>query len=77
MKKKELSLHDKAVRLCEGGVVEFQGHFLRAGDYYGDDNPCYYCNMDSICTLDMPDLCAECDELTDSKHILILANKRK
>ena len=69
MKKKELSLHDKAVRLCEGGVVEFQGHFLRAGDYYGDDNPCYYCNM--------TDLCAECDDLTDTKHILILANKQK
>lgn len=77
MKKKELSLHDKAVRLCEGGVVEFQGHFLRAGDYYGDDNPCLYCNMDSICNPDMTDLCAECDGLTHSPHILILANKQK
>lgn len=77
MKNKELSLHDKAVRLCEGGVVEFQGHFLRAGDYYGDDNPCLYCNMDSICNLDMTDLCAECDGLTHSSHILILVNKQK
>ena len=77
MKKKTLSLHDKAVRLCEGGVVEFQGHFIRAGEYYGDGNPCYECNMDSICSNGMVELCAECDEVTDSKHILILANKRK
>lgn len=77
MKKKTLSLHDMAVRLCEGGVVECQGHFIKAEEYYGDVIPCYDCEMDSICHDDMKELCAECDSLTNSCYLLKLANEQK
>ena len=72
-KKKEMSLHDKAVRLCEGGTVDCMGHSVKAVAVATTDLPCIDCKMDSICRDEMCDLCAECDSLTDEEHILILA----
>ena len=72
-KKREMTLHEKAVRLCEGGVVECMGHYVKAQVYGKDDLPCIDCKMDSICQDEMCDLCAECDGLTNKEHILILA----
>lgn len=72
-KKKEMSLHDKAVRLCEGGVVECMGHFVKAKAIDTNDLPCIDCEMDSICRDEMCDLCAECDGLMDKEYMLILA----
>lgn len=69
-----MSNHAKAVRLCQGGIVEIDGHFVRAERYDGDDSPCFECEMDSICRMDMVDLCAECDSTTGLKYILKLAN---
>ena len=69
---KKLTLHDKAVILCEGGAVWHEGHSLRAGVYVGEDNPCYVCEMDSLCNMSMVDLCAECDGYDGKKHYLIL-----
>lgn len=76
-KKKNLTVHDKAVRLAEGGIVEIAGHFVKAEDVLGDVNPCYLCNMDSICNYEMVDLCAELDGYTRSPHVLRLANKQR
>lgn len=70
-------LYEKAVRLAEGGIVEIAGHFVRAEKVLGGDNPCYLCNMDSICNMEMTDLCAELDGYTRSPHILRLANKQR
>lgn len=75
MKKKVDTLYAKAVRLAEGGVVEINGHFVKAIDIEGVDNPCIVCEMDSICRLEMADLCAEVDGYTRSPHILRLAYK--
>lgn len=72
-KKKEMSLHDKAVRLCEGGTVECMGHYVRAKAVKTEDLPCLDCKMDSICRDELCDLCAECDNLTNENHILVLA----
>lgn len=69
-----MSIHAKAVRLCQGGIVEIDGHFVRAVRYVGNDLPCYECEMDSICQGDMELVCAECDCTTGLKYILKLAN---
>lgn len=74
--KKKMTLHDKAVRLCEGGEVECMGHFVRAQVIQTKDLPCIDCTMDSICRDELCDLCAECDNLTHEEHILVLCNKR-
>lgn len=77
MKKKTPSLHDIAVRLCEGGVVDYGGYALRAKEVETDDSPCLLCEMDCVCDYDMTNLCAECDGVTRSKHIIYFANKQK
>lgn len=71
--KKEASLHDLAVRLCEGGAVWFEGHSLKAVKVTGEEFPCYLCDLDSICNVRINDLCAECDRYSISKHYLKLA----
>lgn len=77
MKKNVDPLYEKAVRLAEGGIVEIAGHFVRAEKVLGGDNPCDLCNMDSICHMEMVDLCAELDGYTRSPHVLRLANKQR
>lgn len=72
-KQKEITLHDKAVRLCEGGVVMCMGHYVRAKAVKTEDLPCLDCKMDSICRDELCDLCVECDSLTNENHILVLA----
>lgn len=72
--KKVKNLHELAVRLCEGGCVDFFGHAIRAKVVYAvDDCCCHLCEMDSICDNNFTDLCAECDGITHQKHILYLA----
>ena len=71
-KKEEMSLHDKAVRLSEGGVVWHNGHELRARIYEGTEYSCWQCTLDCICHGDIADLCAEVDEYDGKKHFLEL-----
>ena len=71
---KEMGLHDKAIRLLEGGVVHCSGHAVRAIDVIDNDNVCMLCGMDSACDYEMVELCAECDSITHSKHILKFAH---
>ena len=70
------TLHAKAVRLAEGGVVEINGHFVRGIGVVCVDNPCYLCGMDSACNEDMSNLCQEVDVYTHSPHILKFAYKQ-
>lgn len=74
---KKITLHDKAVILCEGGAVWHDHLFLRAGvvDEYID--PCYVCEMNSLCHKSMAELCTECDEYDGKYHCLILKKARK
>lgn len=70
--KKEMTLHDQAIRLCEGGQIWFNQHSIRAEIVSEWCNPCMECEMDSICNMDILDLCAECDSITHKKHRLVL-----
>lgn len=70
---KKESLHDLAVRLCEGGTVEYEGLCLRSKNVESGFISCNECQMDSACSGGMSDLCMECD-LTDHKtHYLEFA----
>lgn len=71
----EMTVHDKAIRLLEGGVVNIEGNWfrlIRFPDYF-DDNPCMECDLDSICSIEHTDVCAECDAISHRKCCLKLA----
>ena len=71
----QTEIHEKAIRLLEGGHVEVDGHWVFAQIASDQYYPCECCEMDSICTKDsesMMDVCAECDEIAGKKHILAL-----
>lgn len=73
---KQMSRHDMAVRLHEGGEVFFQGYWLKAIAVPEEENPCELCEMDCICRMEMTDLCAECDGYGRCKHLLYFANEK-
>ena len=66
----EKSLHELAVRLCEGGGVWFQGHFIRAIEVPDEIDECMICPCDSECHEEMAALCRECDDYNGKKHYL-------
>ena len=70
-KKKNLCILEKATKLIEGGVVEINGHYVRAVEV---ENyiPCNDCIMDSVCNIDMCDLCGECEAISNKMYILQL-----
>lgn len=77
MKKQKLdtvgmSLHEKAVRLCEGGVVFHCGYFFQARTAPDDLLPCDICDLDSICRLEIADLCELCDAYDGKDHYLTI-----
>ena len=71
---REKKIHDKAIRLIEGGIVEVDG--LCVSMKYGskDKLVCLDCEMDSICHQgdSMNDLCVECDLITGKYCFLVL-----
>lgn len=66
------SLHDMAVTLCEGGVIEFNGHEFRARKAIDPFTPCAECWVDSECHGLVSDLCNELDEYSGVRNILIM-----
>lgn len=66
-------LHDKAIRLLEGGIVEIDGHFVKASEVEDVDNPCELCNMDSACRMNMTDLCGEVESISRKRYLLKFA----
>ena len=71
---KKNDLHAKAVRLAEGGLVEFQGLVIGAKLYPMELDTCYVCEMDSLCNLEMCDLCCEIVSLARKNCVLYLPN---
>lgn len=67
------SLHDLAVGLCEGAMIEFNSLFIRAKVVEYVDDPCDVCDMDCLCHEEMSDLCAECDAYDGKRHKLVFA----
>ena len=69
---KKPSLHEMAVTLCEGGIVEVYGHTFRAKEASDEFFPCQECRLDSECHGLVGELCAECDHLTKKDHYLVM-----
>ena len=72
MRKKVTTLHEMAVRLCEGGAVQINGLVVKAKKYNRYSDPCSICDMDCLCHGIMADLCSECDSYDGYKHLLYL-----
>lgn len=70
-----MTVHDKAIRLLEGGIVEIEGNWfsLRKFPEDYDDIPCVECNLDSICQIEHIDVCAECEYISKRRCCLQLA----
>lgn len=80
MNEKEMKvLHENAIRLIEGGVVQAEGLFLKAVLYDGDDYPCSECEMDSLCHWGVIiwRLCEECNSITEKKYYLTFNKKKR
>lgn len=74
LKIKSTSQHDLAIRLIEGGIVEYDGQFVKAIEVLDPDAPCLQCKMDSACSLKLMELCAEVDQISNKAHCLALAS---
>lgn len=72
-----MTIHDKAIRLLEGGIVEIDSDWFRLitlpDDF--DGNPCMECDLDSICRMEHVDICGECEMISHKRNILQLAHK--
>lgn len=71
MEKKQ-SIHEKAIRLLEGGIVDVDGYSVRVkktGSYW---DACMDCKMDCLCHLgsEMELVCKECDSISQRNCIL-------
>ena len=73
------SIHEKAIRLLEGGFVEVDGHSVYAVKAPIDSNPCEICSMDCMCVFgkEMPTICIECDSISNSDYYLKLGKRKK
>lgn len=67
------NIHEKAIRLVEGGIVEVNGLsvIMHSEPYIFD--PCFVCDMDCLCHKgsEMCAVCEECDSITKMDCILI------
>lgn len=72
-------LHEKAIRLVEGGHVQAEGLWVRLIKLPHELNSCGECNMDSLCHKgnEICDLCIECEGIIGYACYLELVNKKK
>lgn len=74
---KKMTVHDKAIRLLEGGIVQIEGKRFRVKrfpDYY-DGITCFDCSLQSICRQEHLNICAECEAISNRDCCLEIANK--
>lgn len=71
-------IHEKAIRLIEGGVVEIDGNWFRLvyPQLEGRDIPCMMCELDSICRRHHVVICGECEAITHKKCMLELRSAK-
>lgn len=69
-------VHEKTIRLIEGGIVSVSGLCVRAKQILWGSDPCYVCDMDCLCHKGNPicDLCEECFSITNEYYYLILVS---
>lgn len=74
-----MTIHEKAIRLIEGGQVVVNGHTVKLGHKKYIFDPCYCCEMDCICTFgsEMADVCRESDKISGEDCFLILVTNDK
>lgn len=73
MDKNQKTLHEKAIRLIEGGVAEVDSLVVRAVKVPEGYEPCFWCSMDCLCKGDIAKLCAELDLIDSNQYKLKLA----
>ena len=75
---KEKEIHDKTIRLLEGGVVEIDSHWVKLCQHEGNDFACLVCTMDSVCQgdCDMNTICALCDAMNGKHNYLKFAYEK-
>ena len=73
MKDKQ-SIHEKAIRLIEGGIVEVDGHSVSLVVIPDSIDTCYHCEMDCLCHTgtEMCNVCIECVKISKKNCILEL-----
>lgn len=76
---KRMSIHDKAIRLIEGGIVDVDGHAVELGWSTYFINPCIHCDMGSLCHVgtEMCAVCEECDRIKGYDCYLNLVESKK
>lgn len=76
-KKMKKSVHEKAIRLVEGGIVVVDGHSVKLVKYNEIFDPCYCCEMDCLCHMgnEMCEVCTECGSITNMSCFLILNSR--
>ena len=74
---KEKEIHDKAIRLLEGGIVNVDGLNVKMDKCPIEAFSCDRCEMDSICKFgsDMANVCRECDMISKDDCYLILTHQ--
>lgn len=75
---KEKEMHDKAIRLLEGGIVEVDGHAVKMAKCPIEEFACDVCTMDSVCHegCDMNTICALCDAISGETNYLKFAYEK-
>lgn len=70
------TVHDKAIRLIEGGIVEIDANWFRLKRFPDDYDgiTCSECGLDSICRREHEDICAECEAISNQSCMLVLAS---
>lgn len=70
----EQSIHEKAIRLLEGGIVQVNGYSVRLVVIHDTFDTCYHCEMDCLChtETEMCDVCIECVEISKKNCMLKL-----
>lgn len=74
MNEENSTLHEKAMVLVKGGIVEISGLRVKMRHEQDVFNPCFRCDMDPICHSgnDISELCQECDLITGEDCSLII-----
>lgn len=74
---KKMTIHEKAIRLVEGGIVDVDNHVVRAVKAPIEIDTCELCDMDCLCHrgTEMADVCEECDSVGNWCYYLKLIKR--
>lgn len=75
---REKEIHEKAIQLIEGGMVEVDNIWVVMIRSHNILGACYDCDLDRICHTGnaIRSLCIECDLITGADCFLVLMDKK-